>query len=348
MISRRILAAVALLCLIAPAHAQKTKATLNTEINVNFPDNMAGFITPALARPTLQDIINSIMPTAPVISGNLACFNGTTGLLQDCGVSPTAAGLTVAISAISGGTTTRVLFDNAGVLGEYAISGSGSVCMSTSCVMTTPALGTPSAAVLTNGTGLPTTGLTGTLQAAQEPAHTGDCTNSAGSLALNCLSTNGTAFTATATATTGQLPATATNDNAASGKVGEYIESVIVLGSATGLVTNTAKTVTSISLTAGDWDIAGNVAFSLASTTSISSAQGSISLTTNVADLTNGRSATTSMAAFVPTAGTDFVLPIQPVRFSVGTTTSVFLVALSTFTANTNSAYGIIRARRVR
>lgn len=46
------------------------------------------------------------------------------------------------------------------------------------------ALGTPSSGTLTNATGLPTAGLTGTLQAAQEPAHTGDVTNSAGSLAL--------------------------------------------------------------------------------------------------------------------------------------------------------------------
>jgi hypothetical protein len=44
--------------------------------------------------------------------------------------------------------------------------------------------GTPSALTLTNASGLPTTGLTGTLQAAQEPAHTGDVTNTAGSLAL--------------------------------------------------------------------------------------------------------------------------------------------------------------------
>lgn len=44
--------------------------------------------------------------------------------------------------------------------------------------------GTPLSLTLTNATGLPTTGLTGTLQAAQEPAHTGDVTNSAGSLAF--------------------------------------------------------------------------------------------------------------------------------------------------------------------
>lgn len=52
------------------------------------------------------------------------------------------------------------------------------------------ALGTPSSGTATNLTGLPTTGLTGTLQAAQEPAHTGDVTNSAGSLALTLATVN--------------------------------------------------------------------------------------------------------------------------------------------------------------
>lgn len=68
-------------------------------------------------------------------------------------------GLTVGTSTITGGATTKVLFDNAGVLGEYVISGSGNVCMTTSCAMTTPNLGTPSAVTLTNGVGLPVAGL---------------------------------------------------------------------------------------------------------------------------------------------------------------------------------------------
>jgi hypothetical protein len=46
------------------------------------------------------------------------------------------------------------------------------------------ALGTPSSGTGTNLTGIPTTALTGATLAAQEPAHTGDVTNSAGSLAL--------------------------------------------------------------------------------------------------------------------------------------------------------------------
>ncbi len=89
MILRRIFAAIALLCaLTAPSYAQKTKAQLNSEITTNYPDNSVGAITPAILRTTTSDIVNSIMPTAPVVSGNLACFNGTTGLLQDCGTVP--------------------------------------------------------------------------------------------------------------------------------------------------------------------------------------------------------------------------------------------------------------------
>lgn len=47
-----------------------------------------------------------------------------------------AAGLTVGTSTITSGTTTRVLYDNAGTLGEYAITGTGSVVMSASPTIT--------------------------------------------------------------------------------------------------------------------------------------------------------------------------------------------------------------------
>jgi len=63
--------------------------------------------------------------------------------------------LVVGTTEIDGGANGRVLFDNDGFLGEYVISGTGNVAMTTSPVFTTPNLGTPSAAVLTNATGLP-------------------------------------------------------------------------------------------------------------------------------------------------------------------------------------------------
>lgn len=89
MISRRIFAAVALLCaMVGSAYAQPyTKAQLNAQVGVSFPSNTVGAITPQILSTQIDNVINSIMPTAPVVSGNLACFNGTTGLLQDCGSS---------------------------------------------------------------------------------------------------------------------------------------------------------------------------------------------------------------------------------------------------------------------
>lgn len=57
-------------------------------------------------------------------------------------------GLTVGTTAIASGTTTRVLFDNAGVLGEYTISGTGDVAMTTSPVFTTPNIGAATGASL--------------------------------------------------------------------------------------------------------------------------------------------------------------------------------------------------------
>lgn len=55
-------------------------------------------------------------------------------------ISASAAGLSVGTSPIASGTTTRVLYDNAGVLGEYTITGSGNVVMSTSPTITTPTI----------------------------------------------------------------------------------------------------------------------------------------------------------------------------------------------------------------
>lgn len=63
--------------------------------------------------------------------------DGTTAGWEDPG-----DGLTTGTTTITSGTNTRVLFNNSGVLGEYTISGTGNVAMTTSPVFTTPNIGT--------------------------------------------------------------------------------------------------------------------------------------------------------------------------------------------------------------
>jgi hypothetical protein len=174
---------------------------------------------------------------------------------------------------------------------------------------------------------------------------------SSGALASGQVMVGGGGGGAPATISNGQLPATATNDSAAAGKVGEYIESVIASGSAVSLVTATAKTVTSISLTAGDWDVSANCGFTGGATTQVTYMTASVSTTTNTLDQTNGRQNniySNAAAVFNATAGGLPALPIQSLRFSLSATTTIYLVAQTSFTTSTASAFGLLRARRVR
>src|ERR1700716_2012808 len=82
---------------------------------------------------------------------------------------------------------------------------------------------------------------------------------------------------AQAALTAGQLPGEPAAGSATAGNVGEYIESVVVSGSAVALTTGVDKTITSISLTAGDWDIDAVANFGPAATTNITQLMGSVS-----------------------------------------------------------------------
>lgn len=143
-----------------------------------------------------------------------------------------------------------------------------------------------------------------------------------------------------------KITATQTNDNAATGTIGEYVTATAAPG-AVSLTTAVAANVTSISLTAGDWDVSGVVNFTPTATTSIAVLAGGPSSTTATlgAQDTFFRS---SNATQVP--GTTVVIapPTPVVRFSLSGTTTVFLVTQATFTLSTLTAGGTIRARRVR
>jgi len=72
--------------------------------------------------------------------------------------------LTVGTTGISGGTSGRILYDNAGVLGELATTGTGNVVLATSPSLTTPSLGVASATTINKVTlTAPATGSTLTI-----------------------------------------------------------------------------------------------------------------------------------------------------------------------------------------
>lgn len=75
--------------------------------------------------------------------------------------APSGGGLTVGTTTITSGTNTRILYNNSGVLGEYTVSGSGNVAMTTSPVFTTPNIGTATGTASGNWFGTGTTTLTG-------------------------------------------------------------------------------------------------------------------------------------------------------------------------------------------
>jgi len=72
--------------------------------------------------------------TLPPTAGTNNYLLTTNGSGVTAWTNPTALGIDLDVggTAITGGTTTRVLYDNAGVLGEYVITGTGDVVMSNS------------------------------------------------------------------------------------------------------------------------------------------------------------------------------------------------------------------------
>jgi hypothetical protein len=139
---------------------------------------------------------------------------------------------------------------------------------------------------------------------------------------------------------------TNTNDSAAAGYVGEYISSTLASGSAISLTSATAANITSISLTAGDWDVSGYITFVTSASTSISVLTGGPNSTSATIPNFPDR-AQYAAEANVPGA-LNIGIAIASTRFSLASTTTIYLVGQAIFTASTLTAYGRISARRVR
>src|SRR5262249_51129648 len=115
-------------------------------------------------------------------------------------------------------------------------------------------------------------------------------------------------------------------------------------GSAVSLVSNTAKDITSISLTAGDWDISATVVYE--SNGPATAFEGGWVTTTNTLPTRgNGRG---YFNITTVTTGQNQSFQITTSRLSTAGGATVFLDGQVTFASGSWSVYGSIHARRVR
>lgn len=129
--------------------------------------------------------------------------------------------------------------------------------------------------------------------------------------------------------------------NAAAGIVGELISASVPVASGVSLTSSTWTNVTSISLTAGDWDVSGVV---------VVNASGF--------NMSNSLGGSGIASASVPPIGSYFQQQlagmgalgqaVPTVRYSLSATTTIYLLAFASFAIGTANAAGVIRARRIR
>jgi hypothetical protein len=135
---------------------------------------------------------------------------------------------------------------------------------------------------------------------------------------------------------------TATNDNAATGEVGEFLSHT---AGALSLTTNVPQNGSTLAVTAGDWDVSCGYSASGSSTPVVSDVWVSINTTTIVPVNTAGQSY--RMRGWNMT---DPVLSgsVGPLRVSLSGTTTYYCVVQATFSPGTFTPSTLMVARRRR
>lgn len=148
----------------------------------------------------------------------------------------------------------------------------------------------------------------------------------------------------TGTPAAGQLPGTATNDNAAAGNVGEYVTTSTVTG--VNLSNNTVANITSITLSAGDWDISGMASLTVGGAATASFFEAQID-TTSASFGSPVESGTAIVLQVSMSANFVEQIALPTVRASIAASTTFYLNVEATITAASTGG-GRLRARRMR
>jgi hypothetical protein len=310
----------------------------------------------------LFNSINTFQGTSPstFAAGNDTRFvPSVTGIVKGAGAGSTwvaaTQGTDYTSPAFNGTWTAAQINSAAGAASTPALGFSGAWYSGGTATTTKPQLlveqsGATSTGWNTSGTGIGvncTSSFTGRLFSAQVNGAERTYISNTGALVAYDFNSSNSVNAATSISVgqnfgiTGRINGAAT----AASYIGEVFSSLIPTGSSVALTTGTAANITSISVTAGDWEISGNVNF--AGTTA--------TITQEQAGISNGTSAT------IPTDGTEVSsapnivaaslinsITLPPKQVNVSTTTTIYLVGTATFSAGTVRGYGSIKARRTR
>lgn len=290
--------------------------------------NTAGSLalTLATAQPAVHTwALAQTFTVAPVFtdqSGSRTALGLGTAATQNTGTSGANVPLLNGANTWSAAQTLSAALTYGGVTLTNAVTGTGKMVLDTAPTLATPVIGVATATSV------------------NKVAITAPATSATLTIA------DGTTLTQTTSTSVGrgQYQGTGAADNATAGNIGELIESSIAVGSAVALTSAADKTVTSVVLTAGDWDVWGNVAYTANGAAVISATTGAISTVNNtVPGAPNGGAVTSWFGS-----GTGFAPTTSAGRFRISTTgQTVYLVTNAQF-SSTMSAFGYIGARRVR
>lgn len=275
-----------------------------------------------LAAPAFTGVATfAVRPTfagnTPWDNGNLASPASTTATLAQ--FAPTTSAQLAALLTDETGSGANVFGTNPTISGATTTGGT---------INNTPIGGTT-----------PNTGAFTTLSTTSGATIGNGLTVTAGGSTINGgLVVAGGAITPVSTA---GIVGTNTNNNATAGAYGEYVTNS---GAGVALTTATPANATSVSLTAGDWDVSGSVQFVPAGTTTVSAIAAGVSTTS----ATLGALGSFNSLSATLTTGAGQIISTPTFRISLSATTTVYIVAQMTFGVSTATCGGFIRARRVR
>lgn len=316
----------------ADAFTKRTLTGTANEITVTNGDGAAG--APTLSLPAAMTLTgktmtggtftgglwNKVTITAPATAATLTLIDGTTL------TGPASSGTVMTLGNTETVTGVKT-FGSAGAVGRLRVAG------------------TTSGSTIIDATAVASGTLT--LPAATDTLVGKATTDTLINKTINTASGN-SIFVNSVLVGPGQYLGEPSTGNAVAGNIGELISATIVAGSAVSLSTGSGITITSIVLTAGDWDISAQACVTGNASTTFTGVRASLSTTiateNTVAPFFNAQ----SFNAFALLGTFDYGCAISPIRVSISGSTTYYLIIRANFATSTCSGYGSIRARRVR